>query len=204
MREWRIACGILCILLIASAGCVQPGSKPDNKTAQDTGKPIIVVTRQTLSFGDGTLPAEKGTTISPAPTPTKRKELSFSGSSSRIINETGLANSTNSTSTTTTTIIPMPTSLLMPTLSRITPNSGIQGTLVNITNITGSNLLNITSVNLTKSGQPDISATNVTAISTSQVACTINLASAARGQWNVMVTNSAGLSGIGNNLFTVI
>jgi PKD repeat protein len=59
------------------------------------------------------------------------------------------------------------------------------------------------SVKLTKSGQSDISATNITVVSAAQVTCTINLASAATGQWNVMVANSAGQSGIGTDLFTV-
>jgi PKD repeat protein len=74
---------------------------------------------------------------------------------------------------------------------------------VNITNLAGSNLLNVTSVKLTKSGQSDITATNVSIVSSSHVTGTINLAGAASGQWNVLVSNGAGQSGIGTNLFTV-
>jgi hypothetical protein len=83
------------------------------------------------------------------------------------------------------------------------PASATSGITINITNLAGSNLLNVTSVKLTKSGQSDIPATNVTVVSAAQVTCTFNLASAAPGQWNIMVTNSAGLSGIGTNLFAV-
>jgi len=207
MKNRRIVVSIICILLIVSAGCVQPGSKPDAKTPQDTGKPNMVVTRQTLSFGDDISQPEKETTIPPAPTPTMRKNITFFGGSSRTITGTNLTGSiSNSTTTTnsTTTIIPAPTAILALTVSGITPNSGTQGTMVNITNLAGSNLFNVTSVNLTKSGQPDISATNVTVVSAGQVTCTINLASATSGQWNVMVTNNAGLAGIGTNMFTVM
>jgi PKD repeat protein len=74
---------------------------------------------------------------------------------------------------------------------------------INITNLAGSNLLNVTSVKLTKSGQSNITATNVSIVSSSRVTGTINLAGAASGQWNVLVSNSAGQSGIGTSLFTV-
>lgn len=207
MKNWRSVVSIICILLIVSAGCVQPGSKPDTKTSQDTTKPNAVVTRQTLSFGDDISQPEEPTAHPPAPTFTMRKNITFFGGSSRTITGTNLsASSSNSTTMTnsTMTVIPTPTAILTLTVSSITPNSGTPGTMVNITNLAGSNLLNVTSVNLIKSGQPDISATNVTVVSAGQVTCTINLASAASGQWNVMVTNNAGLSGIGTNLFTVM
>jgi len=106
---------------------------------------------------------------------------------------------TNTTTTTTTTTTTPPS----PTVSGITPSSAITGMQVNITNLAGSNLLNATSVKLTKSGQSDITATNISIVSSSQVTGTINLAGAASGQWNVLVSNSAGQSGIGTNLFTV-
>jgi hypothetical protein len=107
---------------------------------------------------------------------------------------------TTTTTTTTTTATTAPPS---PTVSGITPSSATTGMRVNITNLAGSNLLNVTSVKLIKSGQSDITATNVSIVSSSQVTGTINLAGAASGQWNVLVSNSAGQSGIGTNLFTV-
>jgi hypothetical protein len=106
---------------------------------------------------------------------------------------------TNTTTTTQTTTTAPPA----PTVSSMLPASATSGITINITNLAGSNLLNVTSVKLTKSGQSDIPATNVTVVSAAQVTCTFNLASAAPGQWNIMVTNSAGLSGIGTNLFAV-
>jgi len=108
-----------------------------------------------------------------------------------------LGNGFTITNTTTTTAPPSPS------VSGITPSSAITGMQVNITNLAGSNLLNVTSVKLTKSGQSDITATNVSIVSSSRVTGTINLAGAASGQWNVLVSNSAGQSAIGTNLFTV-
>ena len=122
------------------------------------------------------------------------------GNAFTITNTTTTTTTTTTTSTATTTATTAPPS---PTVSGITPNSGTAGMQVNITNLAGSNLLNVTSVKLTKSGQPDITATNVSIVSSSRVTGTINLAGAASGQWNVLVSNSAGQSGIGTNLFTV-
>ena len=125
--------------------------------------------------------------------------INMDGQLGTLSNGFSVTNTTTTTQTTTTTTTAIPT----PTVTSILPVSATTGTTVNITNLAGSSLLNVTSVKLTKSGQSDISATDVTVVSATQVTCTINLASAATGQWNVMVTNSAGQSGIGNNLFTV-
>jgi len=125
--------------------------------------------------------------------------INTDGQSGSMTNGFSITNTTTTTQTTTTTTTAPPN----PTVTSIFPVSATTGTTVNITNLAGSSLLNITSVQLTKSGQSDISAMYVTVVSATQVTCTFNLASAATGQWNVMVTNSAGQSGIGNNLFTV-
>jgi PKD repeat protein len=103
----------------------------------------------------------------------------------------------NTTVTTTTT-----TAAQAPTVSSISPASGMRGIQVNITNLAGSNLLNTTTVKLSKSGQTDIEASNITVVSSSRVTCTINLAGAATGPWNVVVTNSGGTAMV-PNLFTV-
>jgi hypothetical protein len=122
------------------------------------------------------------------------------GNAFTITNATTTTTTTTTTITTTTATTTAPPS---PSVSGITPSSAITGMQVSITNLAGSNLLNVTSVKLTKSGQPDITATNVSVVSSSRVTGTINLAGAASGQWNVLVSNSAGQSGIGTNLFTV-
>ncbi len=103
---------------------------------------------------------------------------------------------TNVTVTTTTTPAP-------PQISSITPSSAMTGIQVNITNLAGSSLLNTTTVKLTRSGQSDITASNISVVSSSQVTCTFQLTGATTGQWNVLVTNSGGQSGIGTNLFTI-
>jgi PKD repeat protein len=121
------------------------------------------------------------------------------GQSGKLMNGFSVINTTATTQPTTTATTAPPA----PTVSSITPSSAITGMQVNITNLAGSNLLNVTSVKLTKSGQSDITATNVSIVSSSQMTGTINLAGAASGQWNVLVSNSAGQSGIGTNLFTV-
>jgi hypothetical protein len=108
-----------------------------------------------------------------------------------------ITNTTATTQTTTTTAVPAPS------VSGITPNSGIAGMQAAITNLAGSNLLNATAIKLTKSGSSDISATNVSVVSSTQITCTFALPSAASGTWNVLVTNSASQSGIGTGLFTV-
>jgi hypothetical protein len=51
--------------------------------------------------------------------------------------------------------------------------------------------------------QTDISATSVNVVSPTQITCSINLAGAQAGQWNVVVTNPDSQSGTGTNLFTV-
>jgi len=55
------------------------------------------------------------------------------------------------------------------------------------------------SVKLTKAGSTDIVATNVTVVSASQITCKVNMNGAARGLWNVVVTNPDGQSGTLSN-----
>lgn len=94
-----------------------------------------------------------------------------------------------------------------PTVSSITPHSGIRGTSVNVTDLHGSNFVTgptTTSVKLTKSGRADIVATGVRVISSGQIQCTLPVpANAATGSWNVVVTNPDGQSGTIPNGFSV-
>jgi hypothetical protein len=96
---------------------------------------------------------------------------------------------------------------LAPTVSSITPHSGIPGTFVNVTDLHGSNFVTgsaTTTVKLTKSGRADIVATGVRVISPGQIQCTIPVpANAAAGPWNVVVTNPDRQSGTLSNGFSV-
>ncbi|HVP94564.1 MAG TPA: type IV pilin N-terminal domain-containing protein [Methanoregulaceae archaeon] len=89
-------------------------------------------------------------------------------------------------------------------VTAITPNSAITGDSVSITNLGGSGFQSGASVKLTQSGSPDISATSVNVISSNQITCQLNLAGAAAGSWNVVVTNPDMQTGTLMNGFTVL
>ena len=91
-----------------------------------------------------------------------------------------------------------------PTVNGITPASATTGTTVSITNLSGTAFRSGATVKLTKSGSSDISATSVTVVSATQITCQFNLAGAATGTWNVVVTNPDAQSGTLANGFTVI
>jgi hypothetical protein len=78
-----------------------------------------------------------------------------------------------------------------PTVSGITPSTGVVGTTVNITNLSGTGFVSGATVKLTKSGSADISGTSVVVVSSTQITCTFNLTGAATGLWDVVVTNAA-------------
>lgn len=90
-----------------------------------------------------------------------------------------------------------------PTVTSITPNSGQNTGTVHITNLAGSNFQPGATVKLAKSGQADINATSVVVVNSSQITCDFNLAGAATGAWNVVVTNPDMQSGTLANGFTV-
>ncbi len=90
-----------------------------------------------------------------------------------------------------------------PFVTAITPNTGVNTGSVSITNLSGENFNTSATVNLTRTGQPNITATNVQVVSSSQITCTLPLTGKAAGQWNIIVTNPDGQSGILANGFTV-
>ncbi len=90
-----------------------------------------------------------------------------------------------------------------PTVSGITPSTGVTGTTVSITNLAGTGFLSGATVKLTKSGSTDINASSVVVVSPTQITCTFNLTGAAVGRWNVVVTNTDTQSGTLSNGFTV-
>jgi hypothetical protein len=91
-----------------------------------------------------------------------------------------------------------------PFVSSITPNSGKEPAMVSITDLRGGLFMSGATVMLTRAGYPDIIATNVTVVSDTQIICTIDITGARFGQWNVVVTNPDGQSGVLSNCFTVI
>jgi hypothetical protein len=90
-----------------------------------------------------------------------------------------------------------------PTISGITPNSGVNSGSVSITNLAGTGFLTGVTVKLTKSGQTDINGTSVTRASATKITCTFNLTGAATGPWNVVVTNPDGQSATLPSGFTI-
>ncbi len=98
------------------------------------------------------------------------------------------------------TLNPSPTA---PTVTSITPSSGVNTGTVHITNLAGTNFQTGATVKLTKLSQPDINAHSPTVVSSSTITCDFDLTDAAIEQWNVVVTNLDWQSGMLANGFTV-
>lgn len=82
-----------------------------------------------------------------------------------------------------------------PTVTSITPSSGLNSGSVNITNLVGTNFLAGATVALRKAGQADIGGTSVVVSSATKITCTFDLTGAISGAWDVVVTNTDGQSG---------
>ncbi len=94
-----------------------------------------------------------------------------------------------------------------PTVTAVTPSSGVVGTTVIITNLAGTNFVPgsiiPTAVTLVSGGNL-ITATNVNVVSTTKITCTIPIPGAATpGYWDVTVTNPDGQFGTLPSGFTV-
>jgi subtilisin family serine protease len=90
-----------------------------------------------------------------------------------------------------------------PTLTNITPRVGFNAGYVHISNLAGSGFQEGATVLLTKSGQSNISATDVAVVNPSKITCNFDLAGAAPGDWNVVVTNPDAQQAQLTNGFTV-
>ena len=92
-----------------------------------------------------------------------------------------------------------------PIVTSITPAIGENTRTIHITDLAGANFLTdgVTAVELRKSGQSSIIATNVSVVNGSQISCDVNLAGAAIGDWDVVVTNPDDTVGTLANGFTV-
>ncbi len=91
-----------------------------------------------------------------------------------------------------------------PTVTGITPNSGLNIGSVNITSLDGTGFRSGAKVKLTATGLADIAATNVTVVSATQITCTLNLSGKAAGSYAVVVTNADTQSGAKAGAFTVV
>ena len=95
-----------------------------------------------------------------------------------------------------------------PTVSSITPATGVAGELVTITDLAGTNFVEGTTpeVWLAKTGEKNINATNVFVVNPNKITCTIQLAPYSNtlpGKWDVGVKNTDGQSGSQSALFTL-
>ncbi|MFH1149364.1 MAG: hypothetical protein V1748_02700 [Actinomycetota bacterium] len=90
-----------------------------------------------------------------------------------------------------------------PTISSITPGSGEEGTTVNITSLKGTGFRAGAGVKLTRSGHATITASSVAVVSSTEITCRFNLAGAAVGVWNVLVSNVDGQSATKSSAFNV-
>ncbi len=76
-----------------------------------------------------------------------------------------------------------------PTLSSITPSTGVNTGPVAITDLEGTAFVNGATVTLTRTGQADILASGVTVIDSTTITCSVDITGAAAGLWNVTVEN---------------
>ncbi|MCX6691495.1 MAG: hypothetical protein NTW33_05435 [Methanoregula sp.] len=114
-----------------------------------------------------------------------------------VVTPTTIPVTTSATATATTA------PLEAPTVTGITPNTGIAGTTVNITGIAGTNFRYGALVRL-GSGAATITGSGVTVVSLSNITCQFAIPSnAAPGAWNVTVINTDGQSGTLSNGFSI-
>jgi starvation-inducible outer membrane lipoprotein len=102
---------------------------------------------------------------------------------------------TATTAVAATTAAPSTTATLgnKPMFKGIDPDTGMAGTSVSITGLSGNYFAVGATVKLSKTGSPDILATGVSIQSPEKLACTISLpANATTGPWDIIVTNPDG------------
>jgi PKD repeat protein len=90
-----------------------------------------------------------------------------------------------------------------PTVTSITPSTGINNGQVFISDLAGTAFRNGATVYLAKANQSDITATNVTVVSRGKITCNLNLAGAVTGAWDVVVRNDDGQMGTRSAGFTI-
>ncbi|MFC1993902.1 beta strand repeat-containing protein [Chloroflexota bacterium] len=90
-----------------------------------------------------------------------------------------------------------------PTVTSITPSTGVNTGSVSITDLAGTNFVDGATVKITKTGESDINATSVAWDSAIKLTCDFDLSGAATGLWNVVVTNPDTQYGTLHEGFTV-
>ena len=91
-----------------------------------------------------------------------------------------------------------------PAVTSMSPNSGAQGTTVNVTDLEGTNFYGTPTVWLQAIGQSNITATNVILASSSKLDCSFALPlDAATGSWELHVKNPDGQSASLPGAFTM-
>jgi len=91
-----------------------------------------------------------------------------------------------------------------PTVTSITPNTGLRGTTVSITNLAGTNFVVGTTPTVQLTGGATVTATSVVVSSSTRITCTFTLpGGGSAGTYNVVVTNTDGQSGTLTGGFTI-
>lgn len=90
-----------------------------------------------------------------------------------------------------------------PAVTGITPSLGLNNSLVQITNLSGTPFFHGAVVNLTRTGYVNITGINVNIDSVKKISCVLPLNGAAPGVWNVSVQNPDGQIGKLVNGFTI-
>lgn len=164
---------------------------PTTATSSPTPMPMFPPTETVTS----TPTQERTNTPTLTATPTTTATVTPTSTPTSTATPTPTPTST-ATSTHTSTPTPTPTDTLTPpapSVSGITPNSGGNESIVSTT-LSGANFQSGATVLLRRAGYTDIGASNVTVIA-SQITCQFDLAGAAPGWRDVVVTNPNGLSG---------
>jgi hypothetical protein len=111
---------------------------------------------------------------------------------------------TVATTTTVTATSTTVSSAAKPSIKNIVPDVGTAGTVISITDLTGTNFQSGATVTLMKSDNPNITASNVDVKSSTLLSCTFSPPNnATAGSWDVVVTNPSGQYGIYTNLFSI-
>jgi hypothetical protein len=91
---------------------------------------------------------------------------------------------------------------LPPTITRITPNISSNTAALDVA-LSGMNICPGAIVTLFRAGESDIPGTNVSVANSTGLACKFNLTNKKASQWNIMVTNADGQSGILSDGFKI-
>jgi hypothetical protein len=90
-----------------------------------------------------------------------------------------------------------------PTITGITPSSGLNSSPVSITNLAGTNFFGTPTVKLNRTGHSDITATGVTVVDPTNITCVLPISGSPAGQYNVVVINPDGQQAMLTNGFMV-